>query len=69
MTKHAEISVSYRNTSLNHGQNDPDCDFSSTDPEEGYRLIRIFAGIKRPALREAIIKFAMESSRLDDEKQ
>jgi hypothetical protein len=39
------------------------------DPEEGHRLIQIFFSIKQPALRQAIIKFAMDLSKVGYENQ
>lgn len=32
------------------------------DPEEGYRLMRAFLGIRRPALRQAIVELVTELS-------
>jgi hypothetical protein len=43
--------------------------FSWAEPQEGYRLMHSFFSIRRPALREAIVKFVTELSTLDDESQ
>jgi hypothetical protein len=62
-----EISLNPGETSLKSRQTDPARGFSLSDPEEGRRLMRVFFGIKQPALRQAIIKIVMELSKLDTE--
>ena len=37
------------------------------DPEEGYRLMRAFLGIRRPGLRQAIVELVTELSLPSDE--
>ena len=69
MARKEEFSLSPGDASLDRGQTDPVRGFSSSDPEEGHRLMRIFFSIKRPALRQAIVKIVMVLSKLDVEKQ
>jgi hypothetical protein len=38
------------------------------DPAEGYRLMRAFLNIRKPAVRNAIIAFVTELSAADDGK-
>ena len=67
MARTVEISLNPGDTSLKSRQTDPARGFSLSDPEEGHRLMRVFFGIKQPALRQAIIKIVMELSKLDTE--
>ena len=69
MARTEEISLNPWDTNLKSGQTDPACGFSLLDPEEGHRLMRVFFGIKQPALRQAIVKLVMELSKLDGGKQ
>jgi hypothetical protein len=41
--------------------------FSRPKPEDGRRLVRVFMDVKSAPMREAIIKFITELSRLPDE--
>jgi hypothetical protein len=55
-------SISQRGASVDPGQGDPAGDASQSTPEEGRRLIDAFFKIKRPALREAVIRLVAELS-------
>jgi hypothetical protein len=69
MAKQANFSVVPSDTRVNRGQTDPARGFTWSDPEEGYRLTRAFLNIREPALREAIIAFVAEVSKLHHDEQ
>jgi len=69
MAKQANFSVVRSDTRVNRGRTDPARGFSWSDPEEGYRLMRAFLNIREPALRDAIITFVAEVSKLHHDEQ
>jgi hypothetical protein len=69
MAKQANFSVAPSDTRVNRGQTDPARGFSWPDPEEGHRLMRAFLSIREAALREAIITFVAEVSKLHHDEQ
>ena len=62
-------SVAPSDTRVNRGQTDPAASFSRPHPEEGHRLMRAFLSIREAALREAIITFVAEVSKLHHDEQ
>jgi hypothetical protein len=64
-----EVSLSAGDISTKSDQGDQTCIFCLSEPEEGLRLMGIFFGIKQPRLRQAIVKLAIELSKLDDEQK
>jgi hypothetical protein len=69
MANQANFSVVPSDTRVNRGQTDPARGFSWSNPEEGYRLMRAFLNIREAALREAIITFVAEVSKLHHDEQ
>ena len=67
--KQGNFSVAPSDTRVNRGQTDPARGFSWSDPEEGHRLMRAFFSIREAALREAIITFVAEVSKLHHDEQ
>jgi hypothetical protein len=68
MTRTEDSSLNPGDTRPDRGQTVYVCGYSSLEPDEGLRLLHMFFGIKQPALRQAIVTFVVDLSKLDHER-
>jgi len=70
MAKKGAFSTGSSDAFINHGgQRNPAGTSSRPTPEDGLRLIHAFMDVKQAALREAIIQFIVELSKLRQDER